>query len=498
MKKRIIGYAIWLALAGLLYFFENNAGTRIVLGCSCLLPFVPVIRRELLAVDAVSAQPRPIPQTVKAFADRAADDPGDVRAYLPGDPVNRIHWKLSAKRDELLVRAQDRGQTAEEAEKKAVARAATPAADHTEKRWLFAGFLILLISCVLLFVIPSARQGMQALLNRLFDASEAVNAYAYERFAVSAGQSTDLAAALLSVMGLALIGMTVVSGSRLAALGLMTASVLFQAYFGLAFPAWVQVPLLALFALWMLRRPINRRAVLCALTVIIAVTLAVLLLYPGVDAATEAVSEHVRDQLSRMAQSVTGGVTELPAGENEVRHAHTQALAAGDREAQTGREFRLVTVEEQQISKPHWVDYLRIALLLALTAAAVILPFLPFILLNRRRQKALNARKAFQSENVSEAIFAIFQHVAAWLEATGNGGGNAPYAAWQAALSPAYAQRFAACEKLFEEAAYSTHPMTEEQRQQALELLDETERALQARADWKQRLRLRYKECLWV
>ena len=130
--------------------------------------------------------------------------------------------------------------------------------------------------------------------------------------------------------------------------------------------------------------------------------------------------------------------------------------------------------------------------------ALVILPFLPFVLLNRRRKKALDARKVFESGNVSEAVFAIFQHVAAWLEAMDCGGGNAPYAEWRAGLAPDYAERFAACEKLFEEAAYSAHEMREEHRRQALDLLNETEQLLRRQADWKQRLRLKYKEWLWV
>ena len=133
-----------------------------------------------------------------------------------------------------------------------------------------------------------------------------------------------------------------------------------------------------------------------------------------------------------------------------------------------------------------------------LTAALVILPFLPFLWLNQRRKKALDARKTFESGNISEAVFYIFQHVIAWLEATGHGEGNAPYAVWRVGLSPDYAERFAACEKLFEEAAYSNHEMKEEDRQQALALLNETEHLLQRQADWKQRLRLKYKECLWV
>ena len=147
---------------------------------------------------------------------------------------------------------------------------------------------------------------------------------------------------------------------------------------------------------------------------------------------------------------------------------------------------------------PHWVDYLRILLLLLLSAALLILPFLPFFLLNQRRRKALLARQAFASADVSQAIAAIFQHTVFWLDATGHGEGNLPYARWSVHLSDGYALRFARCAKLFEEAVYSGHPMTEAQRRQALSLLEETERVLKSGAGWKQRLRLKYRECLWI
>ena len=498
MKKRFVGFAVWLILACLLYFFENNTGSRIVLACSLLLPCIPVIRRGLFEKGAVGKQPQAMIQTVKSFAGREEADPGDVRAYLPGDPVNRIHWKLSAKRDELLVRAQSKDEMAQEAEIKAVIEGKQIAAGREKKRIFQIGFSVFLLSLILLFLSPSAKQGMRALLNRLFDASEAVNAYAYERFAVPVDQPVAFAAVLLSVMGLSLLGMTLLSKSRLPALGLMAVSVLFQVYFGLAFPAFVNVPIFLLFILWMMKRPWSKRTMLSVLAGVAAVSLGVFLLYPGVDAATEAASEAVRDNLSRLAQSIAGASREQPAGENETRHVHSQSLTVGGQEAKPGREYRLVTVEEEQISMPHWVDYLRIILLLLLTVALLILPFLPFILLNQRRKKALDARKAFESENVSEAVAAIFQHIAACLEAMGYGEGNKPYAAWNAGLSPDYAQRFAECELLFEEAAYSAHEMKEEHRRQVLDLLNETEQLLQRQADWKQRLRLKYKECLWV
>lgn len=498
MKKRIIGYAVWLILACLLYFFENNTGTRIVLACSLLLPFVPIIRRGLFGWDELVRRLRELTQTVQTFADRPEDDPGDVRAYQPGDPVNRIHWKLSAKRNELLVREQAKERTAEEAETKAVTETIQPVESSAKRRVFLMGLSILLFSLLLLFTLPSANQGMKALLNRLFEASEKVNAYAYDRFDVLADTPVGWAVLLLAVMALSLLGITLLSGSRLSALCILAGCVLFQVYFGLAFPGWIMVPLFSLFVLWMLKRPWNRKAVICVLSGAAALSLAVLLMWPGVDAATEAASETVRDRLSQMAQSLAGTTREAPAGENETRRVHSLSLTAGDQEARPDREYRLVTVEEEQVSMPHWVNYLRIILLLLLTAALVILPFLPFIWLNRQRKQALEARAVFQSENVSEAVFAIFQHTIAWLEATGHSCGNAPYAEWRVDIASDYAQRFTACEKLFEEAAYSTHEMREEQRQQAMALLTETERILQRQAGWKQRLRLKYKECLWV
>ena len=42
------------------------------------------------------------------------------------------------------------------------------------------------------------------------------------------------------------------------------------------------------------------------------------------------------------------------------------------------------------------------------------------------------------------------------------------------------------------------NPLTEEDRQQALSLLNETESWLLSRSDWRQRLRLKYGKCLYA
>ena len=103
MSRRFIGWLIWLALAACLYFFENNTGTRIVLCCSLLLPLIPAFRRMLFGADHAETPGRKPVRTETRSAPEEAED-GDVRPYQTGDPVNRVHWKLSAKRRELLIR----------------------------------------------------------------------------------------------------------------------------------------------------------------------------------------------------------------------------------------------------------------------------------------------------------------------------------------------------------------------------------------------------------
>ena len=501
MNRRWIGFFVWLMLSGCLYFFENNTGTRAVLCASILLPLIPPIRRTLFSADQAEII-RQRPLTVKTFSVQEEEDAGDVRPYQPGDPVNRMHWKLSAKRHEWLLRKTGRETAPEERQTESGESQEENSAGRRKKtpvRFCLAALFFLFL-CLLL--IPEAKRGALALCNQLFEASERVNAYVYDRFSVPAGQSVALAAGLLVFMLALLLGITVLSGSRFLALGIMAGCAAFQMYFGLAFPGWVNVVLFATFVLWLARRPWKPKDIWPLLGALLAVSLTVALFFPGVDAGTEAASERVRDALSQLSRQMTGTVRETSAGENETRHTHTLSLIQGEEEARAEKEYRLETRLEEQISMPRWADYLKIALLLLAAAALVVLPFLPFLWLNARRKKALEIRSAFTSENVSAAVCAIFQQAIRWLEVMGRGAGNLLYRDWAEQLPegmpPGYAERFGQGAALFEEAAYSDHTLSEDQRRQALSLLEETEQALLARADWKQKLRLRYQDCLWM
>lgn len=499
MIKRWIGYGAWLLLAACLYFFENNTGTRVVLLCSLLLPMVPVLRAAFFSPDEPEKDETRESLTVRTFDAQEPEDSGDVRRYVPGDSVRRIHWKLSARKDELLVRETDAGEVVCGQEKNVTRVDA--GRKRKVSRQLAASFAAGILLCaLLLLLIPETRHSMRELLNRVFSASEVVNSYVYPRFAVPENQSVLPAVILLLCAVALLLGITAVLRSRLIALGLMAACVLFQMYFGLAFPSWVNILLGILFAGWMLRRPVRRKDWMACGAFILLVTLMTVIFLPGVNADTEAASEKVRDRLTQLAEQIAGTVPESPAGETETRHIHTRSLENGDLEAGTEQEFRLVTVEEEQISMPHWINWVKMILLLLLSVLVVALPFTPFLLLNARKRKARENRKAFASENVSEGIRAIFGQIVLWLETVYPGTENLLFREWAGVLPEelpeGYVERFARCAADYEEAAYSSHPMPEEKRRNAMELLKETETALWNHSNRRQRFYLKYWMCL--
>ena len=500
MKRRWIGYAVWLALAVCLYFFENNTGTRVVLFCSLLFPLIPLLRRAFFSPDERVTEQIPETLTVKAFASRETEEPGDIRAYRPGDPVQRIHWKLSAKKDELLVRGTDSEQEPDEIEQVYVSPRKNRAR-NTRKHAAVVFPAGIAVCVILLLLIPEANRGAQALFNRLFAASEAVNSYAYRRFPVPESQNVSLAAFLLLCIPAFFLVLMQILRSRLMALGMMAACTLFQVYFGLAFPAWINIPLYALLALRLMKRHAGSGRMIAYCAAVLLVSLLTALLLPGVDAAVETASETVRDRLSETVQQITGTADELSGGETETRHVHTRSVENGENEAGTEREFRPVAVEEEQISMPHWVNWVKMILLFLLAAALTVLPFAPFLLLNVRKKKAQEIRKSFASESVNEAVRAIFGQVILWLEATGHGAGNLLYREWSCRLGndlpEGYAERFARCAADYEEALYSTHLMPEQKRRAVLDLLKETEAALWKNADRKQRFRLKYWMCIY-
>ena len=355
-------------------------------------------------------------------------------------------------------------------------------------------------SLLLAFFLPTARMSLLSLLNLLFSASEQANAYAYDYFQTPENQSTVLALVLAGGFFVSYFGLAVALRSCLLLLTAAVTAALLQAYFGLSLPVWGNLALFFALGLGCVLFCSPKKSALPFAALILLTVMLSAALLPGVDAATETASETLRDRLALATRQEERLAGEDPDSLLETRHINSRSLRTGEEKAAVSREYRLLTVEEQQISQPRWIDYLKIMLLLLLSVSVVVLPFLPFLYMNARRKKAQEARLLFQSEHSGEALCAMFRHAVKYLENRGFGGGNRPYRQWPEnwsdCLPEAYQKQYAACAALFEEAAYSDHPMTEAQKEQTRLFLAETERIFFDEADWKEKLRLRYGKCL--
>lgn len=352
---------------------------------------------------------------------------------------------------------------------------------------------------VLLFFLPAARESLKCLLNYLFSASESVNTYVYDHFSVTADASPTLALLLLGGLMAVLLLLSVLRRSRLIPFLFALLLAFAEIWLGLTPPPLLNALLFALLMLLALRvRDLrNAGAVLLASAAVFFFISAV---FPGVNAAQEERSELARDRLDVLEQRITGTYAEENSTAQSAREENRLHDAGIKDDTSNDRDYQHLYEQEQQISRPQRVRYLKIILLTLGILALLTLPFAPFLFFNAKRKQSLARRAAFASPDYAEAIRAMFLHLTSYLDACGMGAGNRSFSRWPELLSghmPAdYVRQYRRAASIFSEAAYSAHPMTEEQRADMEKILDETERILYDEAGWKQKLRLKYVECL--
>ena len=345
------------------------------------------------------------------------------------------------------------------------------------------------------------RDSAAALANRLYEASEAVNAYAYRYF--EAGEAASPAEALpwLAAFFGALCALA--ARRKGVALAMLLAAALAEAYFGVTPPLWQNLLLFALPALSLLRGKADARSCAALLAGIACVALTVSLLVPRPIASVEAYSEHLRDELGAAAMSAQR-LSAPPEAETNRTHQesrqHEEDLPADALSQDPARTFEHLLESERELSKPQRIDWLRIALWLLLSVVLLTAPFLPFLLLNRAGRRREARRAAFADADNAAAIRAMFSHTVDWLRAGGLRTENRTFAqcdgAVEALTSGEYAARYREAARIWQEAAYSGHAMTAEQRRVVRELLDDTAASLYEKANRRTRFRIRYIDCL--
>jgi hypothetical protein len=328
--------------------------------------------------------------------------------------------------------------------------------------------------------------GVKLLLNRFAAASELRQAYTYTRFTISAAEDqwdTCIQAALL-VLGLTL-GAVCATARRwkwmTAALFLVYAASV--AYLGVSpAPRW-SVALVAAVGLCLMEPGdlhwsrlawvgggLAMFAILCALIFSLA---------PGEDAALSAWEEGARDYLA--LETVAYGdaqqqtQTQPPVEEEDQFYREEDALADTDGEDQD------------------WEAPVAPVLVIALFA---LLLFIPSVFSDLRKKRIARNRAGLHDPDDPTAIRASFLYALRWLRLGGLEIRNVPFGGYsgqvEALLSPAYRAEFEAVVPLWQEAAYSSHPMTKEQRETMARFLEDTQQQVWDHLGRRKRFLVKY------
>lgn len=313
--------------------------------------------------------------------------------------------------------------------------------------------LIGILSAYLLIRFPSVLNGMKLLANQMFSQSEQTQAYAYDYFTVR-GKGAAEAVLWLSVLAGFLCSLW---GNTYSAV-LCGAWIAAMAYFGVTPGAfWLTALLLA--GLWNVLPLQQRRFHGTVVTVLVtAVFLTVMGLAPNPSNEISALDEQLRDFLA--AAPITNEQTPVPTDVPE-----PEIIPPPD----TLQEHPDYGVQPAMVN----------ILFILLAALTLMLLFIPAVIKDRAARRREKNRSGIHAEDHGQAIQAMYLYAQRWRK-----------------LSDASCRIPADVYAVWQEAAYSDHAMSEAQRETVHAYMKETAEKVWSEADWKQRLRIRYRIAL--
>lgn len=302
--------------------------------------------------------------------------------------------------------------------------------------------------------------GLAVLSNRLFAASEARQRYLYETFSASAD---SLVPAVLWGSALLALCFGWLGAWKKALPGvlafLMTAAAC--AYFGVTPGAFWLLLILSLAAFTMLTK-LDWRAFAAVMVCAAVIAGLALWLAPGENARISALDDQLRDTLAFTT------VTQHKQPEN------TPTPTPETQPEQENKEPMLLQIRESMDAKT--------IILIVLIAAILLILFVPAVIRDRLQKRRDQNRAGMDSADHAEAIRATFRYALLWLRASESDARELP--------------GYDAAYKLWQEAAFSDHAMSDAQRDQMTAFQKTVSDTIQSRAGRRLRWKLRYRYAL--
>ena len=326
--------------------------------------------------------------------------------------------------------------------------------------------------------------GIGLIMNSVYDASEATQAYIYERFNI--GSTADehsvmcvrtAAAFLSSALGL-LAALPPAAIRRAVGLGAAIYAMILFAYYGII-PAAVCVAIIIVALVFVLARG----GILSALPVLLA-SLAlfgiIMLISPGESYGISRADENFRDRFALRSAYL----------ENDMYQDYQDELNDPYEDQDE------TTEDNGQIFSEHkWLLPLIIALLVL--AGLIVAAYLFYKRYRRRRDAN---REGIDSDDPRTAIVAMFPYAVRWLKAADLDVAGKNFASLVEPLrkdvSEQYSKYFSSMYVLWREAAYSDHEMHVEKKEAMHEFMEETANMVKRDLNWKDKIITAFKYAL--
>jgi hypothetical protein len=343
----------------------------------------------------------------------------------------------------------------------------------------FGAAALVALAALALLLRSDAQDGIRLLCNRLFAASEAQQAYQYDKFSVAAAEADwprCLRAALLPC-GMLTGALAGVMGSGFAALFVPLAGL--AAYLGVA-PAPIWCALLAVALIFALAQPFGGLggAIPCCIAAALLCA-AVWLIFPNEDVRLSAWDEQARDTLAlqTMAYTSAAQTAQTPEATEEERQLYRDESESSD-----------LGGDDADLEQPN-------PIWLVIAAAALIL-FLPAIAADLQKRRRAKHRAALTDPDDRVAVRAMFLYALRWFRLGGLAVRNAPHSDYapqlETAYSPALRTSFDAVLPLWQAAAYSPHAPSDAARAQMQQFLTDAEAAVWEKLSRRQRFLAKY------
>ena len=346
--------------------------------------------------------------------------------------------------------------------------------------------------------------GFPILFNRLFAVSEACQAYKYNMFPVSTSvdfHEIYMLTAFLILSAICMILCAFAAKNRWI-FGLLAVAFIFvQIYFGV-FPSagWNVILCLSvmLIAACKGRSIISRGIIL--LVIYGAIFLVVQLTFQGPDSALSELSEQIRDQFDEQLENPAMGAMaqlehlqsdeeeNLPLNSAEVSDEPYRQAKADEFSVNRSEKFQGADIGETNPAIPPVVYLIIIIAVLILSAA---------IRLVLRFKETQKRRESFMLLDYAAAINNIFLYSIDWLKVYGLNEDNIFFSSYfdsvSDLISPEYSVMYIKAVKLWQEAVYSSHAMTAEQREGMLGFLEATKVIILENSNFINRLKIKVK-----